>query len=329
MPIQGASAESKRATEPTQGPANRVSGIPFFRGGEGGAPVVFLHANGFPPACYEPLLDSLSTHYQLTAMSQRPLWPNARPEALSDWHLLSSDLLQFLDEQGSRRVVAVGHSMGAIAALRAALWAPERFSALVLLEPVLLPRLLMLEWTIVRALGLGSRLHPLIPGAMRRQRTFESLETAFQRYRSRPVFRYFSDRSLRAYIAGMTQSAADGLFRLVYSPEWEARIYDTGGWNDWDLWRGISSLSVPTLLVRGAESDTLRESVTGEVERRNPRVRIAVLEGATHLLPLERPEATLGLIRSFLGETLEGTEPRADQMAEGEAWNRHNTQPQS
>ncbi len=306
-----------------------MQGIPLLQRGVAGAPVIFLHANGFPPACYEPLLEALAEHYQVKAMFQRPLWTEAQPESMSDWHVLSRDLLQFLDEQGSQRVIAVGHSMGAIAALRAALWQPERFSALLLLEPVLLPRHLMLEWTIVRALGLGNRLHPLIPGAMRRQRTFEDLEMAFQRYRSRPVFRYFSDHALRAYIAGMAQPAADGLFGLAYSPEWEARIYFSGGWNDWDLWRGISRLSIPTLMVRGAESDTLRESVTREVKRRNPQVRIAVMEGATHLLPLERPEVAVELIDKFLGEAQMSTASEADQMRQGEAWNRHNTQPQS
>ncbi len=310
-------------------PADLMNGIPFLGNGDAGALVVFLHANGFPPACYEPLLERLAQHYQVEAMLQRPLWTEARPEALSDWHLLSRDLLKFLDGQGSQRVIAVGHSMGAIAALRAALWAPERFSALVLLEPVLLPRHLLLEWTVVRGLGLGNRVHPLIPGAMRRQRTFEDLGAAFQRYRSRPVFRYFSDHALRAYIAGMTQPAPEGLFRLAYSPEWEARIYFSGGWNDWDLWQGISRLSVPTLMVRGAESDTLRESVTREVKRRNRQVRIAVLEGATHLLPLERPEATVELIGEFLGGARMSAAADADQMRQGEAWNRHSTQRQS
>jgi hypothetical protein len=178
--------------------------------------------------------------------------------------------------------------------------APERFAALALLEPVLLPRHVMLEWRLVRALGLGQRLHPLIPGALRRQREFPSLESAFERYRARRIFRYFSDDALRTYIAGMTTGSPGNGFRLVYTPEWEARIYDTGVWNDWDLWRGMPSLRVPTLMVRGAESDTFRESTTRTLARRNGQVRIAVVERSTHLMPLERPQMVFDLARSFL-----------------------------
>ncbi len=220
---------------------------------------------------------------------------------MHDWHVLSRDLLQFLEEQGEGRVLAVGHSMGAIAALRAALWRPQRFAALVLLEPVLLPRRVMWGWRIIRAFGLANRLHPLIPGALRRQRAFESREAAFQRYRPRPIFRYFSDAALRAYIAGMLTQSPDGRFRLVYSPEWEARIYHTNVWNDGDLWKGIAGLQVPTMIVRGAESNTLQEGVLDEVKRRNPQVRIEVMQRASHLLPLERPEETSDLIGEFFG----------------------------
>ncbi len=297
-PVQATPIANQDLHAPAQG-----SMIPFLDCGGGGLPLVFLHANGFPPACYQPLLDLMPGHYRTRAMCLRPLWPEAQPKELNDWHVLSRDLLGFLDEQGLPQVIVVGHSMGAIAALRAALWAPQRFTALVLLEPVLLPRHIMLEWRMVRALGLGNRLHPLIPGALRRQRQFASLETAFERYRPRPIFRYFSDRALRIYISGMFVAAAGGSFQLAYSPEWEARIYDTGVWNDWDLWRGMGSLAIPTLIVRGAESDTLRESTMRAIERLNGRITIAVVARSTHLMPLERPDWTFQVIQPFLDET--------------------------
>ncbi len=303
--------------------------VPFIQRGGTGRSLVFLHANGFPPACYDPLLELLSQTFAVKAVLQRPLWLDARPEDMGDWSVLSHDLLRFLEQEQLRSVIAVGHSMGAIAALRAAVWAPERFHAMVLLEPVLLPRRVMLEWWLVRATGLGTRLHPLIPGALRRQRRFGNLEDAYERYRGRPIFRYFSDQALRAYIMGMTSKGADGAFELTYSPEWEARVYDTGVWNDWDLWRALPSLRTPTLFVRGAESDTLRTSVTGEVARRSPQVRIVVMERATHLLPLERPGETSELIRGFVEQAISSRESGGDEMMEGKTWKLRSIPPRS
>ncbi len=274
--------------------------IPYLDAGGKGSPLVFLHANGFPPGCYAPFLKLLAKDHKTRAMLMRPLWAAARPEDVDDWRPLSHDLLRFLDEWGREEVIAVGHSMGAIAALRAALWSPERFAALVLIEPVLLPRHLMLAWGLARLSRKVARVHPLIRGALRRQRQFPSLEAAFARYRPRRIFRYLSDEALRTYIQGMLSGSAERGFHLIYSPEWEARIYHTAAWNDDDLWGGFGCLSVPTLIVRAAESDTLRASVTRRAERLSAQVRIAVVERSTHLVALERPEAVAELADSFL-----------------------------
>ena len=66
----------------------------------------------------------------------------------------------------------------------------------------------------------------------------------------------------------MTKPKANGGFELVYSPEWEARIYYTGIWHDWDLWKNIHRLEIPTLIIRGAETDTFWESTARNVQKR-------------------------------------------------------------
>ena len=89
---------------------------------------------------------------------------------------------------------------------------------------------------------------------------------------------------------------------MLYPPEWEARVYYTSMRNDWDLWGGIASLSIPTLMIRGTESDTFPSSMEGEVRARNARIRIVAVAGATHLAPLERPEQIGMLCAEWLAE---------------------------
>lgn len=273
--------------------------IPALDFGGSGQPLVFLHANGYPPACYRPLLESLSADFHVLAPLLRPLWSTEPPESLSDWYPFSQDLLQYLDENRLEKVIAVGHSVGGIAVLRAALWRPERFGAIVLLDPVLFPPAFILFWNVLRWLGLGYRLHPLVRVAQRRRRTFDDLQVVFRAYRQRPIFRYFSDESLWAYIHGVLHPGPDGRYVLAYSPEWEARVYYTSVWRDWDLWRGLPRLRPPTLILRGAESDTFVERTARLVQRRQPRVQVQALEKTTHLLPLERPDAVATAIREF------------------------------
>jgi len=284
-------------------------GILHFDHDGTGQSLHFLHANGYPPDCYNPLLELLKTEYHVFGMLLRPLWEDTKPEQLKSWLPLSNDLLQFLastaphKERSAEKVIGVGHSIGAIVTLRAALRDPSLFKALVLIDPVLFVPSRLVLWHSLRASGLADRVHPLIAGAKKRRHTFDDLDTVFRGYRNRNIFRFMSDESLRAYIQGMTRPAANGGYELVFSPEWEAQIYRTG-LQDFDIWRELPGLKVPTLFLRGAETDTFLDGAARLVKQKQPQAKIEVVEKSTHLLPLERPKDVFELIRSFLKETL-------------------------
>ncbi|MGZ9166277.1 MAG: alpha/beta fold hydrolase [Anaerolineales bacterium] len=273
----------------------------FVEYGGTGSPLHFLHANGYPFYCYEPLLDLLQTNYDVFGMLLRPLWENSRPEDIDDWRLFSHDLLRFLSDYDAGPVIGVGHSIGAIVTLRAALRNPGLFRALVLIDPVLFPPRRLVEWRIERAKNPGANLW--IQGALKRRRTFTDLKSLFQAYRERAVFRYFSDENLQIYIKGITRPSSNGEYELAFSPEWEARIYYTG-MQDFDIWNNLGSLKVPALFLRGAETDTFWEEAASLVKQKQPRARVETLERSTHLLPLERPQEVFDIMQSFLKEVL-------------------------
>jgi pimeloyl-ACP methyl ester carboxylesterase len=203
-------------------------------------------------------------------------------------------------EQLRGRTVVAGHSLGATVALRAALHRSDLFSALILIDPVIVPKPAMLFWASVHALRLTSVLQPLVRSACRRRSSFHSIEDIFKSYRERAVFRYFDDDNLSACISGLVRAAKDGGYRLLYAPEWEARVYESAVWNDWDLWKGISGLGMPTLIIRGVESGTFGRQTARALARRNPGIRIAEVERASHLVPLERPRETALACKLFL-----------------------------
>ena len=277
--------------------------IPHFDLGGMHPPLHFLHANGYPPECYQPFLELLKTEYRVFGMYLRPLWNGAQTESLRNWHPLSDDLLRFLSDHASGPVLGVGHSVGAMVTLRAALRDPGKFRALVLLDPVLFAPFILSTWNMVRAVGLGNRLHPKIPTAIKRRQTFNDLDLVFRGYRSRPVFRFMSDEYLKIYINGITRQSEDGTYQLRYSPEWESHIYLTAMY-DFDIWRDLPKLEVPTLFIRGAETDTFLEGAAKLVKRKQPNVRIEALEKSTHILPLERPQEVSNIMQSFLKEVL-------------------------
>jgi len=263
--------------------------IPFIDFGGDGPPLHFAHANGYPPRAYTPLLETLTPHYRVTAMLARPLWPDCPPDGLADWSPLADDLLRFLDERGERGVIGVGHSLGGVVTLMAALRRPESFRALVLIDPVLLTYPILAAWTIFYKLGLGYRLHPLALGALRRRRVFESMDLMYAHYRRKPVFSRIDERGLRAYVEALARPRPDGQVELAYPPEWEARIYVTGPLHEWKLWRQLKDLRPPLLIVRGQETDTFVPAAARMSQQRLPQAVIHTIPGAGHLAPMEKP----------------------------------------
>lgn len=265
--------------------------------------LVFAHANGYPPGAYQPLLDRLSQRYRVLAPEARPLWPGARPEDLSTWDVFADDWLHWAEREALPPVIGVGHSMGAITLLQAALRAPERFTGLVVIDPVLFTPGLIWLWRAVRAVGLGRRLHPLVRTTLRRRRRFASVAEMVGRYRRAPVFKRIDDRGLHAYAESLAAPAPDGGVTLRFTPEWEARIYMTGAP---DLWRRLPTLKLPALIIAGADSDTFVPAAVMRARRALPQAEVVVVPEAGHLVPLEKPEAVAGLIETFVEHLVRG-----------------------
>ncbi len=273
---------------------------------------LFTHANGYPPEAYRTFLIPFLDDFQVMALSLRPFWPGSDPDRLKDWKDFRDDFLGFVDELesnqnlsgpskiGFNQVIAVGHSVGAMTILMAAIERPKLFRALVLIEPVLFP-----PWqgTIMRALAsfnLMHRIHPLIRGTLRRKVNFPSREVMFTNYRGKAIFNGLSDDVLRDYVAGLASDNPDGTVDLKYSPAWEARIYETGGQADAYVWRNLSKVSCPVLVLRGENSETLKPRVVQSMLKKLPDGRAYSQPEAGHLLSFELPNLDASLIADYL-----------------------------
>lgn len=260
----------------------------------------FGHANGYPPRAYRPLFERLSSHFHILAMNMRPLWPGTDPMALKDWQPLADDLQAYLDERRLTNIIGAGHSMGATTTLRLALRQPERFNALVLIDPVLFPPWMINFWNLSYHLGLAYYVHPLVRTAMHRHNTFESREVMFANYRQKTIFSHLSDEALMAYVDSLACDCSDGGVQLCYPPAWEARIYITSLRADLKLWRALHLLKPPLLIIRGAKTNTFWNATARLVKRRLPSAQIHTVTGATHLVPLEKPQEVSNLVSEFL-----------------------------
>jgi pimeloyl-ACP methyl ester carboxylesterase len=274
-----------------------------------GPTLTFIHANGYPLDVYIPLLTRLLDDFSVVGYSLRPFWAGMDPLEIRDWRGFRDDYLRFLTvEEGGikpsinpeNKIIAAGHSIGAMTSLLAAVKTPELFRALILLEPVIFPRWYGLLMRLAAPFKLVRRFHPLIRQTLQRKTNFPDRRKMFENYREKARFRRISDEILMSYVIGLARDLPDGSLELVYRPEWEVRIYETAGIADRAAWRKLDQIPFPVLVVRGEESDTLKESVFENMVSRLPQGRGITIDGAGHLAPLEKPALIAELIREFL-----------------------------
>ncbi|MCY4061600.1 MAG: alpha/beta hydrolase [Chloroflexi bacterium] len=268
--------------------------------GESSAPLLHLApANGFPPRTYLPLLRELSGFHSV-CLPPRALWgDHGPPSEYRDWNADADDLLAGFVAHDLREVVALGHSLGGVVSMLALLKAPERFKALIMLDPpILLPDMLAM----IRAAWEGGYIDqmPLVQGALRRRQVFASREEAFERFRQKPLFADWSDESLWLYIEhGTRKRPNEGEYELLWSTDWEAHYFSTVYLQIWEDLPKLTK-SPPALLVRGGESDTLGAAAYERIQSLAPALDGIELAGQGHLFPLAAPEATSRLIIDWL-----------------------------
>lgn len=68
------------------------------------------------------------------------------------------------------------------------------------------------------------------------------------------------------------------------------------------LWDDVSNLTMPVMLVRGADSGVVGDEDVAEFRRRQPGVRVETVEGSGHSVQGDRPVELARLIEGFLEE---------------------------
>jgi 3-oxoadipate enol-lactonase len=107
----------------------------FFEDGGGDKPVVvFSHGNLMNRWMWAPQIEALRTEFRCLVWDERLHGHTEDDHGLYTYWDSATDLLGLMDHLDIDRAALVGHSQGGFLSLRAALLAPERVTALVLID---------------------------------------------------------------------------------------------------------------------------------------------------------------------------------------------------
>lgn len=252
-------------------------------------------ANGFSPQVYRTMLNSLEHPYRICSAPFAPLQANRDPLQIQTWHQLADELRRSLRQAGAEQILGVGHSVGAVVSMLAAAQDPGLFRALVLIDPVIFSGLRAWLWHGMKRFGQTQKL-PLVSRAARRREHWNSREEVLQNYAAKPFFAAWADGVLDDYLRNGLIDDDDGSVHLRYSPAWEARIFATAPHH---VWSEISSLNIPLMLIRGGRSDAFLSGAAKRFAWVQKNARCELIPDASHLVPMEQPQACAALIDDF------------------------------
>lgn len=255
-----------------------------------GPPLHFAHATGFNAETYRALLAPLAGKFHIYASDARghgfTTLP-ANPERNANWSTYRDDLVQMLDALGGPPVILAGHSMGATTSLMAAAKRPARVAGVVLIEPVMVPWRAWLISHLPKFLG-RNRVPNLADRAALRRDRFPSYDAALAAYRGRGAFKSWPDEMLEDYLkGGLKIDQATGEARLACAPVWEAATFRAAAY---DVARLARRISCPLTVIYGTINSTCRDGGAEELSRGHRDTRVVKVDGASHFLPMEKPE---------------------------------------
>jgi pimeloyl-ACP methyl ester carboxylesterase len=258
--------------------------VVIWPGFDGRPGVFFMHATGFVKEIWAPVVTELrrrGVETPCVAADQRGHGDSDTPEPPFAWEALGRDVAAVRAELDGRWV-GVGHSSGGAAIAMAQVASPGLFEALLLIEPIVFP-----------PPHLRLEDHPFATLALRRRYAFADRDAALANFAGKGPFARWDPRSLEAYVDGALRED-EGRLLLKCEPAVEAEFYRTG--NSHDTWEHLGSIAAPVTLMAGSESSSHPASFMRLLQGRFQDATVTVVDGATHFVPMERPDLVAGAI---------------------------------
>lgn len=278
-------------------PGGTMAGIAFGR--ETPNPdIVFLHATGFNARTYRTLLAPLGDRYHVLALDARGHGRStlkANVFGYTSWRRHSSDVIAVLERHLTAPVTLAGHSMGAIVSLLVAGRRHDLVSSLALIEPVILPWLGYVGSELPFAPMINRGFMPLARKANNRRRRFSSYAAATEAFVGRGVFKAFPREVIEDYVADGFVETPSGQVKLACHPRYEAATYCA---QRHDPWAALRASDCPLVVLRADHHSTVSPSSLQRIAHLRPNARVATVEGASHMLPMERPDRVRAAIEA-------------------------------
>ena len=259
--------------------------------------LVFAHANSFHARVWDAVIKLLPEFHSIAidlpghGRSQQPAPPY-------NWRLYAECVVGVSQAFGLTKAIGIGHSLGGHAVTLAAAMQPDLFAALLLIDPVILPR--------EQYVGVFELNH----FSARRRNEWESPEAMIERFKERLPFNRWNPDVLRDYAEyGLLPNPNSAGYVLACAPEYEAATYNYA--SAANIYPEIATVRIPVTILRAAgEYDAQQgnhsDSPTApDLAAQFPNAVDVPLPQYSHFIPMEAPE----LVAEYTRRVAEAAQP--------------------
>ncbi|MEZ5660052.1 MAG: alpha/beta hydrolase [Burkholderiaceae bacterium] len=258
------------------------------------APILFLHANGFPSGAYRQFLEVLGKHHEVIA--PQVIDTPAAMRASQRWPQMVEQVQSIITESVAKHgsLAVVGHSMGGYLALMAGARQSAPLAGIVLLDSPLVTGWRGTVFDALRVTGLTQRGGPA-PIAARRRDRWESSQKAREHFESKTFAQRWAPGVLDDFIAHGLNTDPEGRVCLRIAREAERDIYaQLPAGRALRAYRRLRDRGVPMHMIAGRYSAETRMAGRHAVQRLFGE-RWHEIDGG-HLVPMEKPRACAELV---------------------------------
>ena len=264
-------------------PVGNISLSVDFSGG-GSTSLLLLHGVTANLAVWEPIVSILENTFHIMAVDQRGHGRSDKPATGYSAADYSSDVARLIETHAiGGRAVIVGHSLGARNAIVAASTFPHLVSGFV-----------GIDFTPFIEGDVFDSLEQRVAGGSRSFGSLDDVESYLtERYPAIP-----RDAIVRRARHGFAEEG--GLFRPLADPS--AMAQTVQGLRE-NLGPALSDVEAPGLLIRGADSVLVTAAAFESTKSLRPDLEYALVEGADHYVPEEKPFEIAQLVHDFVNRT--------------------------
>ena len=238
--------------------------VHYLRYGDEGPKLVLIHSMGMDARGFDMFSEAVKGEYQIMALDILDHGDPSTPEtsvSIPEHAELMRSCIRQLDFVPN---ILIGHSVGGMMGMVLAAEHPEELKGLVLVD--IAPRE-----------SRGPR--PIRPPP---PEYFKDENEARQYFRQR--YTGFVEEAIENRIKNALTEDEEG--RLVLKPIGAAIRPSL----DVNLWPYAERIEIPTLLIKGGESTSITDDRIERLKRHILGFRVVTVEGATHMVPQDKPE---------------------------------------